>query len=421
MEHYFMPPYKPDYSGRTVRALSLESLTLRAVLALVLGIAAVFVVAVAYSRPFSVPMPGYMVDIKAWSPSVPIADTFTPLACPLLLAPAFDLAGIRGIVVVEAAFYLVTVAVAFILLSFLEVPPRIAGLATLLILLHPEILLSVVKVWDVGLSTCVFLLLLLVSLIILRLGATLGPCLALGFVLGFSLFCRPNFALLVPAILYGLWRAPAKPSGLRFTSIFLVAAVTFAFAGIAAHGRPFWPRNGAYNFYAGNNPFSSQVLLEKLNGEPSIMPALRAAHSGLVPDTVPQDFYYSPALQPIYTHDAVAFVVHHPGEQIRLIGIKLMTLFRPDTKVHPLRSAPGLCKAALALPAPILLILLLSPGRPPLESVDWLLIALAIAYILPFLLTNSEPRFRTPLDALIILHAVRLVFLRFTTQLAANP
>lgn len=391
----------------------------RALAALVLALAALLAVWVALRQPFSIPQPEYFADVQAWSPSTPIGDTFTPLAYPLFVAPAYRVAGSNGIVALQAVLYLATIAVAFLLLLMLEVSPLFAGLGALLLALHPEFLLSITKIWDVGLSAFLFLLLVLVCLRIQRDGPTLRLSVLLGLVFGAALFCRPNLALLPVAGLYAFARTPAKTSAARIASAGLIAALTFALAGIAAHGKPFWPDNGPYNFYAGENPLSARALLADLNGEPSIAPAFRATHPDLVPANATGDFYHSHALENIFTRDALLFVVHHPGEQATLIAIKLFTLLRPDTKVHPLRSAPGAGKAVLALPALFFLIALLAPGRPPLTRADWLLIAIAAVYVLPFLLTNSDPRFRTPLDALLILFTVRLLYRRYGGGAAA--
>ena len=405
-----MPPSRLDSPESAVSAASIGPLgSPRVVAVLVLALASMFAAGVALRQPFSVAQPGYLSQVAAWSPSTPIADTFTPLAYPLLLAPAFRLGGTNGILAVQAAVYVGTVAVAFYLLLLLEVSPRIAGLGSLLILLHPEIFLSVPKIWDVGLSVLLFLLLVLLCVRVQRVGATPLLCLTLGIVFGVALFARPNYALLIPAIVYALWRAPARLSLVRAVSAGLIAALTFSLAGIAAHGRPFLPRNGPYNLYAGDNPYSGQSLLERLNGEPSIDVAFRAAHPDLIPADPGPDFYFSPTLEGVYTHDALSFVLHHPGEQMRLIAIKLFTLFRPDTKAHALGSVYGLVKAALALPALLFAIALLAPGRAALVRVDWMLLAFAAAYIVPFALTNSDPRFRTPLDALLLLFTVRLL------------
>lgn len=391
-----------------------------AVATLVLLLAALVATGVALREPFSIPQPGYFTDVQAWSPATPIADTFTPLAYPLLLAPAYRVAGSHGIVAVQAALYLLTIAVAFVLLLELAVAPRIAGLGTLLILLHPEFFLSIPKIWDVGLSAFLFLLLVLVCLRVQRMGPAWGLCVAVGLIFGAALFCRPNFALLIPVVLYAFSRDPGRVSIVRVGASALIATLTFALAGVAAHGKPFWPGNGPYNLYAGDNSLSARALLDHLNAEPSIDPAFRAAHPDMVPANATGDFFYSPALKPIYNHDAVSFVVHHPVEQARLIAIKFFTLFRPDTKVHPLRSMSGVGKAFLALPALVFLVALLAPGRPALTRADGLLIAFAAAYVSPFLLTNSDPRFRTPLDTLLLLFTVSLLFRRCSAHRALS-
>jgi hypothetical protein len=99
---------------------------------------------------------------------------------------------------------------------------------------------------------------------------------------------------------------------------------------------------------------------------------------------------------------------------VKLFGIKLFTFFRPDIRIHPQRFAFGLVKCFLALPVVFFLILLMLPGRSPLDHVDRLLLIVYAAYILPFLLTNSDPRFRIPLDVLLLLHSARLLAFRAT-------
>jgi hypothetical protein len=64
------------------------------------------------------------------------------------------------------------------------------------------------------------------------------------------------------------------------------------------------------------------------------------------------------------------------------------------------------------MPLVFFLILLVLPGRAPLDRVDRLLLIVYAVYILPFLLTNSDPRFRIPLDVLLLLHSVRLLVFR---------
>ncbi|HWZ00865.1 MAG TPA: hypothetical protein VNX17_07290 [Edaphobacter sp.] len=120
-----------------------------------------------------------------------------------------------------------------------------------------------------------------------------------------------------------------------------------------------------------------------------------------------------------YTRRAILFAIHNPREELKLVVLKLFTFFRPDTKLHALFSAFGLMKSFLALPVFLFLAALLFPGRPPLAFEDKLLITFEVVYILPFLLTNSDPRFRMPLDALLLLHLASLLYRRRTVSVAA--
>jgi hypothetical protein len=106
---------------------------------------------------------------------------------------------------------------------------------------------------------------------------------------------------------------------------------------------------------------------------------------------------------------------------MRLLFVKLFTLFRPDTKTHSLFSAAGVIKSLLVLPALFFLAALLLPGRQPLSFDDKLLLVVELLYILPFLITNSDPRLRVPLDALLLLHLVSLLYRRSTSRLARGP
>jgi hypothetical protein len=84
-------------------------------------------------------------------------------------------------------------------------------------------------------------------------------------------------------------------------------------------------------------------------------------------------------------------------------------------------SAAGVIKSLLVLPALFFLAALLLPGRQPLSFDDKLLLVVELLYILPFLITNSDPRLRVPLDALLLLHLVSLLYRRSTSRLARGP
>jgi hypothetical protein len=367
--------------------------------------------------PVQFPMPGYFEDIRAWAFIGRIDDTFTPLAYPLFAAPVYKLAGAAGIVALQGVLYVALVYVAIRLLERLQLPNVWVAAGALLILFHPELVTSISKVWDVDLSVFLLLLFVLLCLQLQARGPGIGITLAAGAVLGAAVFCRPNYALLLAVLLYAFGGTQASSGRRRplmsVATAGITSAVVFALLGVASHGAPFVPRNGPYNLFAGNNPYTRRALLDRLNAEPSISEAFAAAYPPPLPDLSAPDAFYPESYQAFYTRQSIHFVRQHPVEELELVGVKLFTLFRPDTKVHPLRSAQGMAKLFLALPAVVFLLLLLLPGRALVGREDWLLLIVYGAYIVPFLVTNSDPRFRIPLDALLLLHCVRLAYLRW--------
>lgn len=380
----------------------------------VLGLAAGCAVATALADAPQYPMPGYFADIQEWAATGHIGDTFTPLAYPLFAGPAYRVAGVPGIVWLQALLYVGLVVVAIRLLSRLGLPDRWAALGALPVLLHPEYVLSIPKVWDVDLSVFLLLLFALMCLAVQGEGMSAKRSIGLGLVAGAGIFCRPNYALMLPVVLYAAWTSPGatvRRTVLSLSTVLMVAAATFVFLGWCAHGRPFVPRNGPYNLFAGNNPYAGETLLTKLNAEPSIPEAFAAEYPKPLPDTSAAGFFYSPALEPFYNHASADFALHHPAEEVELVAIKLWTLFRPDTKVHRAASADGMGKVLLALPALGLVVLLVLTRRAGLTRQDRLLVLAYAGYVLPFLITNSDPRFRIPLDAMLLLHGLRRLYL----------
>lgn len=389
------------------------------------GMAGSCALAVALRGPIQYPMPAYFTDIRLWASTGRIEDTFTPLAYPLFAAPAYRCMGTTGILILQALLYLAIVLLSITILTRLGLPRTWAMLGALPVILHPEVLLSIPKVWDVDLSVFLLLLVVLLILNIQASGPGLWNSLILGTAFGAGLFCRPNFALLAPVVLivYGKQRASLRSAPASLGALAITSAVVFALLGILSHGSPFIPRNGPYNLYAGTNPYSAHALLDSLNAEPSILPSVLDADPALLPAPATSEALYAPSLESFYKTQSLLFIKRHPFQEFDLIAIKLFTFFRPDTKVYTLRSTHGLLKAVLALPAPLFLILLLLPPRPALDHRDRLLLAIYLCYVVPFLLTNSDPRFRTPLDILLLLHIVRMIYLRTVTaaRVSATP
>jgi hypothetical protein len=370
----------------------------------------------------SYPQPRFFSDTKEWANFGHINSTFTPLAYPLFAGPAYRLAGIHGLLAMQVLLQIAIAAVCYGILRELCLPPKYSAYGSLPVALYPELLLSVAKTWDLALSTFVLLLFVLLCLRMARSAPLISMSLTVvtGLVFAVAVFCRPNLILLFAVVPVLLLHRRANLSLVRFGGqlvVFLfIAATVFSLLGAASHGSVFIPRNGSYNLYAGHNSQTMHALLHDKNAEYSIIYKFVQVNPG-----VPLPDFYSPDFGVYYTQQSIYFARHNPGVEIRLLFVKLFTLFRPDTRLHSLLSPSGVIKSVLALPALFLLAGLLLPGRPPLLFEDKLLIVVELLYIVPFLITNSAPRFRVPLDALLLLHLVSLLYRRSTLRLVPAP
>ena len=425
-------PSSPRYSFSSVPTppptghpqASTEPRWRHAPLAALLAVTASFCLGFVLLTRFATPMPGYFADARLWARTGHIADTFTPLAYPLFIGPALRWAGTPGVIALQCALQLAMAAAAYQLLRELHLPRLWSAAGALPVALHPDLLASVTKSWDVSLSSFLLLFAVLLCVRLVRSGERGATPLALatGLVFGLGIACRPNYLLLLPAVLMALWLRPGRrqwpPVIFRLGVAAAGALLAFALVGVLSHGSAFWPRNGPYNLYAGHNRRTLPALLADLNAEPSLIECFAADRpAGSDPDP------YASSNARWYTHQSLAFARAHPGTELLLVPVKLFTLFRPDTKVHPLGTPLGITRVLLALPVLILLTALMLPPRPRLAAVDRLLLFFELAYILPFLLTNADPRFRTPLDMLLLLHATNLLYrrLRPGTLEPANP
>jgi hypothetical protein len=387
-------------------------------LVLLLLVTTVLSIAVALRTHVTYPMPGYQVDTVEWATTGHVADTFTPLAYPLFAGPAYRFAGDHGVVALQILLHLALAVVCYLLLREFHLPPSWSAYGSIPVALFPDLILSVTKLWDVALGTFLFLLFVLTCLRIAH--GVAAPTLKLtataALIFATAIFCRPNLILLCPILLILLLRRTNLSTARAAThiAIFLVITIAgFSLLGIASHGSIYFPRNGPYNLYAGHNPETETALLNHLNAEYSLVPDFYASHPG---QSAPN--FYSPELGATYTRRSIDFAIHHPGEEIKLLFLKLFIFFHPDTKLHALFSPFGLVKSFLALPVFLFLAALLLPGRPRFTFDDKLLFAFEGIYILPFLLTNSDPRFRTPLDALLFLGMVSLIYRRHAAHVA---
>ncbi len=355
--------------------------------------------------PFSLPMGGFWADAQQLALSGHITSVFTPCGYPALLGLGVRIGGINGAITIQLLIYIGIIAAVYCSLRNLNVDRTAALVGACLLGFYPEIVVSIKKVWDTDITTVFLLSLCAVLLLVLRRGLTPARALLAGILWGLSINVRPNFPALILPIAFAFWFAPVK--GRRIRTLIVSGIVTLAVAALAVfgistvvHGSFYIPQNGPYNFYAGANPFTQRALVANLNAEPSIYPSLLAAGFSSNVNV------YDPSLRPYYVQHAVFYIRRNPAQALKLVFLKLATLLRPDTKIYPIASVGGTVKALEALAVPLWLITLLVTRAYVWAAEDRLFLVFVVAYVGPFLLTNSDPRFRVPLDVLVLTHAI---------------
>lgn len=335
-----------------------------------------------------------------------LAESFEPLGYPWLISvvPA------RSPLVAVKALHLVCFCglVIMVLAESLRHLRRAIGWARPVIVLlaaavflSPYGLANLTRVNDNGVNTALVLLLYLV----VRQRAPSGAITALGggALFGALVFIRPNLVSLLPLVMIrnaGRGRVAAALATAGAGGLVLAYVV----ASLVATGRPlFWPQNGPYNLLAGNNPYAMASLQQDYNAESSLAGALRwCGHAGTARE----------ASSPVLLACARRFVVEEPMQAVSVTAYKFFNLMlRPNLRLADSFGEQVLQWGMIILPAAwwgVTLIAWWSTGR----VVDSLALNFVMLFALPFVVTNADPRFRLPLDAI---YATSLM------QLAARP
>jgi hypothetical protein len=358
--------------------------------------------------PFSTPMPGFWYNAQEFASSGHIRYVFTPCGYPALVGLGVRLGGRAGPVIIQLLIYALILFAVFTTLRLLAVEKATAAIAACVLGFHPDLVINIKKIWDTDITVALLMLLFGAVLAVTLHGLTPARAVLIGIFWGLGINVRPNFLTLFVPIAFAFCTAPT--SGNRIKLRLTASALTLAGAAfvvtvlsVLVHGSFYIPQNGPYNFYAGNNPFTERALLSSLNAEPSIYPSL------LAQDMNPNVDPYDPGLRSFYVQHALLYIRQNLPRAAKLALLKLLTLLRPDTKIYPLTSLGGMVKLVLALAIPfwVVTILLLRGAAWRIE--DWLFVVFALSYTAPFLLTNSDPRFRIPLDVLVLTHAIHRI------------
>jgi hypothetical protein len=130
-------------------------------LAVLVGLPLLISIAAIAGLPFSRPMPDYWSDANQLATTGRITQHFEPSGYAAFLAAGIKLGGRRpefGVEVLQTLLAMLTVLIAWALMRRLGASQLAALTGACVIALHPELVVTVTKVWDVTLSTTLLLL-----------------------------------------------------------------------------------------------------------------------------------------------------------------------------------------------------------------------------------------------------------------------
>lgn len=357
--------------------------------------------------PYSAPVTGghlrLLDDLVAGRP-VP----YTPysLGYWLLAARAIRLGGQNGLFVLNTLVYLGTVLLAYATLHALGLR-RAAFLGAAAVACYPHYFLAIKKLSTTGLSA-----LLLVAFCWLVVHLHRPRFTAITAVSGGGLFAamlleRPNLVALAPLAAFAALRRPGHRgrTALWIIGAAGIATALLAFAIVPAKGRfvVFDPYYAAYAFANGAHAYAFQGFLHDYNGELAMPAALSA--KGLrwtgLDEIVPE-------MTEVYVRPGWEYVREDPARYVVLTGLKTVNLFRPDFRDLRDRAFlpwPVHASAQLAITSIFVLWATLRwRYRRLVGTLDGVMaLPMLMLYVTPFVLTNTDTRYRVPFDAVFLL------------------
>ncbi|MGA9669448.1 MAG: hypothetical protein WBQ94_09585 [Terracidiphilus sp.] len=321
--------------------------------------------------------------------------------------------------VANIIIYLFWTCSVWILLRQYGISDKQTFLVTALFSLYPDILLSVNRIDpSIVLASAVLLAFMATVLQLIRSQTGYPADIGMGIILGVAIVSRPNLLLLLPLSWLLFWRFKLPWWLLRVSAQGLIAFVVYAVVCMSAHGAVFWPHMGPYNLFAGANEYTEGEMMTQYEdaAEGTITMALKdrgiiAYHDWNRPDNLPDDNETrNLKFEPIYKREALKFMETHPLTMVKLTAVKLLDLLRPDLWVHKGRSVAGVLKILAACLFPLWLIARIALPRPGEGIVGAIVPYTVIAYMIPFLITISAPRFRIALDVMCLTDLVAVCF-----------
>ena len=381
----------------------------------VVVISAVIGTAAMLLTPFTVPMPAYWDLALEFSRSFKINGTFHADFYPAMLGFGLHSLGPLGYAYVQFAMYIAFAIACYATLRILRMRAPWAASLAIVLALFPDVAGGIKKIWDVDASCMTFVVIACCIFLVAARGESAIRSICLGAVWGTGIAIRPNYPFLIAPIALAFWFALSKDQNIwrkiaiRLLLVCSVAFITCAMCNYWAHGAFYWPQNGPYNFYQGANRFTEEVIESNLNPESSItlsmesgdfgnvtaaeLPARTSAFDAFDPNDSLTQF------SPLYMRLGLQYVKSRPFHWVFKLGaLKLFTVLRPDTKVHPLFSPIGLCRLILSCALPVWILVLCAQTRKRWTRIHLITAAIIVCYCIPFVLTTGDPRYGISLN-----------------------
>jgi len=357
---------------------------------------------------FSTPFADYWQGAQEFAKTSKIASTFTPNFYPALLGEALRVFGRSGPILAQFVIYESFAVAVYFAFRFLGMSARASAFFGFLIAMCPDLITGIQKIWDIGISCLALIALVLCILLLIESGANVVRTILTGVVWGFGIAIRPNFPSLGLLIFYVIWLSLRRDRNIYRNFLLHALLLITVGSGVSAflyrfsHGAFYWPQNGAYNFFAGANDFTGESLKSHLNAEPSISLALEKL--GIQSDV---SYLINPKSQKLFIDQGLSFIQSHPWRwSIDYCALKFFTMLRPDTKLNPIFSRKGLARAFVSSALIFWLFMLYLRKRSRWRNFDSITLLLIVVYSIPFLLTNSDPRFGLPLNLILWIGAI---------------
>jgi len=278
-----------------------------------------------------------------------------------------------------------------------------------LLFFHPYLHLNIVRITDTSLTT--LFIVAVYALVIIKFKFSKILLVIGGILLGILIAIRPNSIILILffLIFFNKNFILKQQTLIMFTSTFL----TYAFFSKFITGEfLFWPNNGPYNLFSGNNLYAFEYLKIEHNAENSLPKANEWCGIKIEnPHLVSGVEYFNCTLNYIQ-NDFLGFVKTTIFKFYNL-------LFRPNFKLA-FETYKVIFQILLVIPAYIwwLSFFLNSSFRKEF-SVKWAALFIII-YSSVFIGTNTDPRMALPIDFIYIISAINFLTKRQSNKIAQN-